>query len=51
LGELTTDFSNITDEQIHEVQEKLNNRPRKCLGWHTPNEVFLNPKAIVALPC
>lgn len=46
-----TDFSNITDEQIHEVQEKLNNRPRKCLGWHTPNEVFLNPKAVVALPC
>ena len=46
-----TDFSKITDAQIHEVQEKINNRLRKCLGWHTPNEVFLNPTAIVALPC
>jgi IS30 family transposase len=46
-----TDFSKITDEQIYEVQEKLNNRPRKCLGWRTPNEVFLKPTAIVALPC
>ena len=46
-----TDFSKITDEQIYEVQEKLNNRPRKCLGWYSPNEVFSNPTAIVALPC
>jgi IS30 family transposase len=46
-----TDFSIITAEHIYEVQEKLNNRPRKCLGWNSPNEVFLNPTAIVALPC
>jgi len=24
------------------VQNKLNNRPRKCLGFLTPNEVFFN---------
>ncbi len=30
----------MTDEEIHEIQEKLNNRPRKCLGYKTPNEVF-----------
>lgn len=30
----------ITDEEIHEIQEKLNNRPRKCLKYMTPNEYF-----------
>jgi IS30 family transposase len=45
-----TDFSKITEEQIYQVQEKLNNRPRKCLGWCNPNEVSLNPTAIVAHP-
>jgi len=24
------------------VENKLNNRPRKCLGFLTPNEVFFN---------
>ena len=45
-----TDFSKVTDAQIEEVREKLNNRPRKCLGWRTPNEVISDPAAIVALP-
>lgn len=30
----------ITDEQILEIQEKLNNRPRKSLGYFTPNHAF-----------
>ena len=30
----------ITDEQITEVEDKLNNRPRKTLGYQTPNEVY-----------
>lgn len=30
----------ITDEQIFEIQEKLNNRPRKSLGYFTPNHAF-----------
>lgn len=33
-------IDSITDERIHEIQEKLNNRPRKCLGYMTPNEYF-----------
>jgi len=33
-------IDSMTDEQIHEIQEKLNNRPRKCLSYRTPNEVF-----------
>jgi IS30 family transposase len=34
-----TDFGTIADEQIAEVESKLNNRPRKCLGYRTPLEV------------
>lgn len=34
------DFSNITDEEIDFVMERLNNRPRKILGFRTPNQVF-----------
>ena len=33
-----TDFSMITDRQIQEIENKLNNRPRKCLGFKTPLE-------------
>lgn len=33
-------FQNITAEKIQEVEDKLNHRPRKKLGWRTPYEVF-----------
>ena len=33
-------FSKITDKQINQVVIRLNNRPRKTLGYKTPNEVF-----------
>lgn len=45
-----TDFAKVTDKQVKEVQDKLNNRPRKCLGWKTPNEILSDQAAIVALP-
>lgn len=35
-----SDFRLITQEQVDYVVALLNNRPRKCLGWRTPNEVF-----------
>ena len=35
-----TRFEEITDKQISTVQEKLNRRPRKTLGFKTPYEVF-----------
>ncbi|MGI9104835.1 MAG: IS30 family transposase, partial [Pyrinomonadaceae bacterium] len=35
-----SEFSKITDRQITKVVDRLNNRPRKTLGYKTPNEVF-----------
>jgi len=34
------DFAKITDRDVYEIQEKLNNRPRKSNNYLTPNEVF-----------
>lgn len=33
-------IDSMTEDQIYDIQEKLNDRPRKCLGYKTPNEVF-----------
>lgn len=35
-----TDFSQISQEQIQEVESLLNTRPRKRLGWLAPLEAF-----------
>lgn len=35
-----TDFSEVTDEFVQWVEDMLNNRPRKRLGYLTPNEKF-----------
>ena len=37
-----TSFENITKKEIKKIEDKLNNRPRKSLGWRTPNEVFFS---------
>ena len=34
------DFRTVTDEDIQFVEDLINNRPRKCLGWKTPAEVL-----------
>ena len=34
------DLGTITPKQLKTIQNKLNNRPRKILGWRTPVEVF-----------
>lgn len=41
------DFTTITQQEIDTVMERLNNRPRKRLGFLTPNQVFF--KSGVAL--
>jgi IS30 family transposase len=46
------DFQLITDERVTEVENILNNRPRKRYGFKTPDEVFsltLLNNGIVAL--
>jgi IS30 family transposase len=35
-----TDISTISDEEISIIEQKLNNTPRKCLGYLTPNEMM-----------
>ena len=35
-----TDLSQLTDRDIYDIQEKLNNRPRRCLNYLSPNEVI-----------
>ena len=35
-----TDFKNVDDKQLKMIQRKLNNRPRKVLGYKTPLEVL-----------
>ena len=35
-----TDFKTISQKEIDECVEEINDRPRKCLGFYTPNEVF-----------
>lgn len=34
------DFHSITQADLDYVVDLINNRPRKCLGWHTPAELF-----------
>jgi IS30 family transposase len=42
-------FVSITTQQVERVMDKLNNRPRKKLGFKTPNEVFFGIQPNVAL--
>ena len=40
------DFNRITHEEIEHAMQLLNNRPRKCLGWLTPAEVFFDNSCV-----
>ena len=35
-----TDFSQITNKTLREIEYQINSRPRKCLGFKTPIEVY-----------
>jgi transposase, IS30 family len=35
-----TDFSKVTQKELNDIIEEINNRPRKCLGFYTPREMF-----------
>jgi len=35
-------FDDCSDEQIQLIVDKVNKRPRKCLGWKSPHEIFFD---------
>lgn len=35
-----TNFHNVTQEELDRAVDLINNRPRKCLGWLSPADVF-----------
>lgn len=35
------DFASVTDEQLAEAIRLINHRPRKCLGWKSSHEAFM----------
>ncbi len=35
-------FDLLTGDDLNHIQERLNNRPRKCLNYQTPNEMINN---------
>ena len=37
-----TSFDDISDTQLACIVNKINLRPRKCLDWQTPFEVFFD---------
>lgn len=37
-----TDLSKVTQQELRQKLELINNRPRKCLNWKIPIEVFLH---------
>jgi IS30 family transposase len=43
-----TDFSLVSKEEIQRAEDLLNGRPRKCIDWKFPKDVFYT---LVALDC
>lgn len=35
-----TDFATIDDGELRDIVNEINNKPRRCLGWETPEEKF-----------
>jgi IS30 family transposase len=40
------EFAKITVQDLQQVEDLLNNRPRKTLGYRTPNEVFFKQRSV-----
>ena len=41
-----TDFTKITKKKLKNIQDMLNDRPRKVLNWYTPHEAFRKTVAL-----
>lgn len=44
-----TDLSQISRKKLQEIEDQINLRPRKCLDYRTPYEVFYNTKVALAV--
>jgi IS30 family transposase len=42
------DLTTISDQDLNFIMDRLNNRPRKSLGFQTPNEVFFQPSVALS---
>lgn len=45
------DISEYTKDYIAEIEKAINNRPRKCLGWKSAEEVYLQEKKNCKYKC
>lgn len=43
------DLAKLTDAQVQRVVDLLNNRPRKTLGYRTPNEIFFKQRMVLTI--
>lgn len=43
-----TDLDQITESEVQSIEDRLNNRPRKCLDYKTPYEVFYGKSVALA---
>lgn len=41
-----TDFRHVSEKRLAQIESMLNNRPRKCLNYRTPAEVFKPPSGV-----
>ncbi|WP_198264537.1 IS30 family transposase [sulfur-oxidizing endosymbiont of Gigantopelta aegis] len=46
-----TDFKEVTDKEVYNMMEKLNNRPRKALGFQTPFQAMKKSFARTGTSC
>lgn len=44
-----TNFNTLKEERLKDIQTLLNHRPRKCLDYKTPHEVFFKKQVALAM--
>ena len=44
-----TSMDDLTQLEVNSIMDRLNNRPRKCLGFRTPNQVLFGIDPPIAL--
>lgn len=42
----STEIQNLKDKEVRKIESLMNNKPRKCLNFRTPNEVYNESKKL-----